>query len=212
MCYLTTIIWEFVAQRHVQHEREPSSKHPEGSTIIVWTAAQSTVSGNLFWHLTGTEVILWEDAEELHHLSFLLQFDPRYSSTSPTVWPEMCVASAEERTLGSFLSLSLNDIWIVVRVKQIKVQNLHSSHSEAVHIYKAPPYLWLGCFLGIRKFELVKTEKGTEHPTQFSTSWTRAVILERYQKRVRAHRCCLFFSNWIWGTLCVRGCQVCMWE
>ena len=40
----------------------------------------------------------------------------------------------------------------------------------------------------------MKTEQGTEPPIQFSTSWTRAVILEYYQKTGRADRCCLFFQ------------------
>lgn len=115
------------------------------------------------------------------------------------IWPAMCVGPCWIGALGWFLPLSPNDIWIVARVKQIKVQNLHSSHSEAVHIYTAPPCLWLGCFLGRWKFELMKTERGTEPPIQFSASRTRAVILEYYQKTGRAGRCCLCFQVLVLG-------------
>lgn len=160
-CYLTTIIWEFLAQRHVQCEREPSSNHPEGSTITVWTAAQSTASSNSSWHLTGTEVILWEVPEELHCLSFLPQSGPRYSSSIP-IKPAMCIGPCWVGDSGFISPLSFEDLWIAARVKQIKVQNLHSCHSEAVHIYTAPPYLWLGCFPGKWKFELIKTEHSTD--------------------------------------------------
>lgn len=159
-CYLTTIIWEFLAQRHVQGEREPSCKHPEGSTITVWTAAQSTASCNSPWHLTGTEVILWEVPEELHCLSFLPQSDPRYSSSIP-IWPALCTGPCWLEDSGFMSPFSFKDLWIAARVKQIKVQNLHSCHSEAVHIFTAPPYLWLRSFPEKWKFELIQTEQGT---------------------------------------------------
>lgn len=73
----------------------------------------------------------------------------------------MCIGSCWVGDSG-FISPLSKDLWIAARVKQIKVQNLHSCHSEAVHIYIAPPYLWLRCFPGKWKFELIKTEQGTD--------------------------------------------------
>lgn len=98
------------------------------------------------------------------------------------IWPQILKqhphkASNVHRPLLSrglwFISpLSFEDLWIAARVKQIKVQNLHSCHSEAVHIYTAPPYLWLGCFPGKWKFELIKTEHSTD--TSHSTLYFMA--------------------------------------